>query len=75
VCAIGGWIVCPVVLAVVGLVLAGRATEQIDQSQGTLTGTGLVTATRVIAWVHLALVALALLFVLAVLVGLALGSG
>ena len=74
VCAIGSWLLCPVVLAVVALVLARNADDAIARSGGTLTGAGMATASRVVAWVHLAVVGLALLFGLAVLVGLAVGS-
>jgi hypothetical protein len=73
-CAVGSWVLLPVVLAVVALVLAGAAERAIAESAGWRTGSGLVTAARVVAWVHLVTVALALVFVAAVLVGLAVGS-
>ena len=53
VCAIVGLIVCGVVLGVVGLVLANSAQQKIDASGGRLTGSGLVTAARVISIVDL----------------------
>ncbi|HZR14195.1 MAG TPA: hypothetical protein VFC33_13205 [Acidimicrobiia bacterium] len=65
ICAIGSFVVCPVVLAVVALVLAQHARNHIDAAQGRLTGTGLVTAARVIAWIHLALFALLLAGIIA----------
>lgn len=65
ICAIGSFVVCPVVLAVVALVLAQNARNHIDAAAGRLTGTGLVTAARVIAWLHLALFALLLVGIIA----------
>lgn len=59
--AILSFVVCPVVPAVVALVLAQNARNHIDASMGRLGGTGLVTAARVIAWIHLGLVMLVLL--------------
>ena len=59
----------PLVGAVVALVVAHLARREIVESGGRLTGLGLVTATKVLAWSHLVLLALAgllvgLLFVL-----------
>lgn len=65
ICAIGSFVVCPVVLAVVALVLAQHARNHIDAAAGRLTGTGLVTAARVVAWLHLALFALLLVGIIA----------
>jgi hypothetical protein len=62
ICAIGAWVMCPLVLAVVALVLASKAKTAIDGSQGTLTGEGLVTAARIIAWLNIGLVAVGLVF-------------
>ena len=61
VCAIVSLVVCPVVPAVVALVLAQNARNRIDAAGGRLGGAGLVTAARVIAWIHLGLVMLVLL--------------
>jgi hypothetical protein len=63
-----------VVLAVVALVLARAADRGITDSGGSRTGRGLVTAARVVAWVHLVAVVLAAVFGAALLVGLAVGS-
>ena len=70
----GSWFVCPIVLAIVALVLAKSADDTIAASGGALGGGGLVTAARVIAWIHLALVGLAVAFGLAVLVGVLVGA-
>ncbi|MFZ0325109.1 MAG: hypothetical protein WAN48_13400, partial [Actinomycetes bacterium] len=66
--------VCPVVLSVVALVLAGSADTAIDASSGALGGRGLVTAARIIAWAELVAVGLLAVFGVSVLVGLALGA-
>jgi len=74
ICAIGSWVLLPVVLAIVALVMANRADEAITAAAGWKQGQGMVSAARVIAWIHLVLVALIIVFVLALLVGLAVGS-
>ena len=74
VCAIGSWVLLPVVLAVVALALASTADRSIAESQGWRTGSGLVTAARVLAWVNLVAWLLVVVFVAALLVGLAVGS-
>ncbi len=75
VCAIGSWVVCPVVLAVVALVLASQADRKIKASGGALGGDGLVTASKWIAWINLALAVLVVGFVvLLMVVGIAAGD-
>jgi hypothetical protein len=56
--AIGSWVICPLIAAVVALVLAHVAGNKIDASGGRLTGEGLVRAAQIIAWIHIALVTL-----------------
>src|SRR5262245_43511817 len=53
--AIGSFVVCPVVLAVVALVLASNADKKIKASGGALQGDGMVVAARVIAWANIIL--------------------
>jgi len=74
VCAIGSWVLCPVVLAIVALVLAKQADAAITAAAGWKQGRGMVTAARVIAWIHLALAAMAVVFLVAFFVGLAIGN-
>jgi hypothetical protein len=57
VAAIASWVICPIVPAIIALVYASRAEQAIAASGGALTGQGMVTGARVIAWVHLALAA------------------
>jgi hypothetical protein len=61
ICAIASFVVCPVIPAVAALILAQNARNRIDDSMGRLGGAGLVTAARVLAWIHLGLVMLVLL--------------
>jgi hypothetical protein len=52
------WIACPILAAIAALMIAGGAKAKIDVSGGALTGLGLVTAARWLAWIHLFLVTL-----------------
>jgi hypothetical protein len=72
VCAVGSWILLPVILSVIALVLAGRA-EQAIEADASATGSGLVTAARWVAWINLLLVAMVVAFVSAFAVALWLG--
>src|SRR3712207_1937784 len=62
VCAILSFFLCPIVLAVVALVLAGQATRAIQESMGRLGGAGMVSAARILAWINIALSGVALAF-------------
>jgi hypothetical protein len=69
--AIGGWLVCPIVLHVVAWVLANSALQTIRASGGTVGGDGLAKAARIIAIVGLVLYGVGiLLFVFVALAGL-----
>jgi len=74
VCAIGSWVVLPVVLAIVGLVLAGQANRAIDLSGGAKSGKGMVTAAKVVAWINLGFYAVAVIFIIAFIIGIAMSS-
>jgi len=74
VCAILSWFLCPVIPAVIAIVLASSARTTIRQSGGARSGDGLVTAAQIIAWANLALAGIVLLFGLAVLVGVGVGA-
>lgn len=56
------FITCPILFAIVALVLAHNANKEIKASNGMVTGEGLVTAARVLAWVNIALGAAFVLF-------------
>lgn len=49
------WFVVPLIPAIVALVLARQATEEIAASNGMLTGSSLNSAARVLAWINIAL--------------------
>ena len=55
VCAIAAWVVLPVLPAIAALMIGGTARREIAQSGGRLTGDGLVTAAKVIAWANIVL--------------------
>lgn len=57
-CAIGAWMVCPIVLAIIALVLAANAEREIALSRGAQAGEGLVQAARIVSWIHLCLMSL-----------------
>ncbi len=59
-----------VVMAIVALALCPSARRRIEESQGALTGEGLVTAARILSWVNIGLVAV-MAVVFAVIVALA----
>ena len=53
--AIVSWAVCPIIPAIVALVLANSAAKEIDASGGRIQGSGLVTASRIVSWVNIGL--------------------
>jgi len=68
--AILSWAVCPLVLAVVALIFASKASKSIAASQGMLEGSGMVTAAKIIAWINIALSILFFgFFIVALIVG------
>lgn len=74
--SIVAWVLCPVVPAIVALVLAGNAERAIADSGGMKEGTGMVKAARIISWVHLGLaVALVVFLVVGLLVAASVGTG
>jgi hypothetical protein len=52
-----GWALCPIIgplaLAIVALVLGSNALKEIRAGQGQITGEGLVTAARIVAWISI----------------------
>lgn len=64
--AISSWIVCPFITAIIALVLAGQSNRAIAASGGRLEGRSMNTATKVLAWLNIALG----IFALIALVGL-----
>lgn len=56
--AILAWTTCPIVLAIPALIFSGQAKREIDSSNGWVTGEGLVTASRIMAWLNIGLMGL-----------------
>lgn len=61
--SIAGFFICPIVLHIVGWVLANQSLETIRASQGRLTGDGLAKAARILAIVGLVLSAIGVVVV------------
>ena len=63
VCAIASWVVLPVLPAIAALMIGKTARTEIAASGGRLTGDGLVTAAKVIAWTNIVVTVLAVVFI------------
>jgi hypothetical protein len=77
--AVASWILCPIVPAIVALVLAKKSGDEIAASQGRVGGEGLNTATKVVAWINIGfysavLVIVGAIFLFALVLGVASGS-
>jgi hypothetical protein len=66
--AIISFVFCPVIPAVIALVLASNAKKNIAASGGMLGGEGLVTAATVISWINIGLAALAIIAIVLIAV-------
>ena len=73
VCAILAWFVGPIILAIVALVLARNAEKAITARPTELTGLGMVSGARWVAWIHLVLAAMLIAFLSAFAIALWLG--
>lgn len=66
------WVFCPLIPAIVALVMIPGAKRKIDSSGGRLTGDGLLTAAKWISWINIGFYALLIVgFALLVAVGVA----
>ena len=64
------WMFCPVIPAVVALVMIPGAKRKIAESQGRLTGEGLLTAAKWVAWINIVFYGLlAVLLIVLIVVG------
>lgn len=66
--AILSWLACPIIAAIAALILARSSAREIAASNGRISGAGLNTATRIIAWINIGISLLSGL-VIAALVG------
>jgi len=55
--AIISWLACPVVPAIIALVLAEKSRQEIAASHGAIGGEGLNTTTRIVSWINIGLFA------------------
>lgn len=55
--SIVAWVICPVIPAIIALVFANKADKEIAVSNGWVTGGGLVTASKIVAWINIGLYA------------------
>ena len=68
VCSIASFVICPLIPAIAGLILAANARKKIMQSGGQLGGGGLVTAATIVSWVNIGLCALGIVAIILIAV-------
>ena len=73
--AVASWAVCPLVAAIVALVFASMASKEIAASGGRVQGEGLVTASKIVAWINIGLTVAAVVIGAFVLVLIAIAGG
>ncbi len=64
--AIASFVVCPVIPAIVALILASSARKKIAESGGTLEGESLCTAATIISWINIGFAVLGIIVVIIV---------
>lgn len=66
------WVVCPIIPAIIALVLAKQSNDEIAASAGRVGGEGLNTASKIVSWINIgfygALLVIGVAFFLIVLV-------
>ncbi len=60
--SITSFLICPIIPAVVALVLCSSARRKIEESGGALEGEGMVRAARIVSWINIGLWGTALAF-------------
>jgi hypothetical protein len=69
------WVLCPVIPAIVALVLVKQSNEEIAASQGRVGGEGLNTASKIVSWINIGLyAAIAVIFGAIFLIALVAGA-
>jgi hypothetical protein len=72
--SISSFLVCPIITAIIALVLAGSAKRNILASGGAKEGLGMVTAARIIAWANIIVVTLFIIVAIVAVVAVGHGS-
>ena len=72
--SIASWVICPIIPAIIALVFANKAEKEIAASNGWVTGGGLVTASKIVAWINIGLYAALLAIGVLVLILAAVGG-
>lgn len=73
--AIASWVFCPIVPAIIALVLAHLSDKEVAASGGLVTGAGLSLSAKIVAWVNIGVwAALVLLGVLIMFIALLAGG-
>jgi hypothetical protein len=75
ICAVASFVVCPVIPAIVALVLVPTSRQKIETSGGMVQGLGLLTAAKIVAWLNLALAAAVLALIVALSIASAVRNG
>lgn len=73
------WVVCPIIPAIIALVLSKQSNDEIAASAGRVGGEGLNTASKIISWINIGLYAaiaviLGAVFLIAIVAGAASGA-
>jgi hypothetical protein len=69
------WVICPIVLAIIALVLAAKADREVAASNGTVTASGLALTAKVVAWVNIGVSAAGIVIgIIVLLIALAAGG-
>jgi len=71
---IGAWIILPFFAAIVAVIAGHMARREIRDSQGRLDGEGFAVAGLVLGYIHLALGAVVLLFIIIAIIGFSLSG-
>lgn len=72
--AIGSWLICPVIPAIVALVLARNAKRAIAESRGMKTGEGMVKAGVIVSWINIAFYVLVAIIAVIAVIAVAAGT-
>ena len=73
--AILSWVFCPIILAIIALVLAAKADREVAASDGAVTSSGLSLTAKIVAWVNIGVAAAGIVVgIIVLLIALAAGG-